>query len=214
MPQLKQATEIYFFSGVPLDRNYKNVAMFKSKAHRDSLTAGSPFAPFTRATFSMGLTTPRPISFIDEFSGKIRILWSVGSTADIYTFNYLKFRNNYEPINNNTSTNYRWHDWVYCFIDNIKYINNNTYEVYFTIDVFTTFQFGIAWSTTPQFIERMHVSNDGVGVHNLDEGLVRRKVCLSFFHSSSCSSSSQYGQSLPSQSSPYRGQSSHSLMSQ
>lgn len=178
MPQLKQATEIYFFSGVPLDRNYKNVMMFKSKTNRDSLSGSAPFANFSRISFTMGTQPQRPISFIDEFSGKIRILWSVGSTSDIYTFNYLKFRNNYEPINNETSTNYRWHDWVYCFIDNIKYINNNTYEVYFTIDIFTTFQFGIAWGTTPQFIERMHVSNDGVGVHNLDEGLATGEYIL------------------------------------
>lgn len=50
--------------------------------------------------------------------------------------------------------------WVYCFVSDITYVNDNTTEVSLEIDIFQTYLLGVDWHISPCMIERMTVPND------------------------------------------------------
>lgn len=57
--------------------------------------------------------------------------------------------------------------WFFAWIDSVEYVGENTVEIEFTIDVFSTW-----WSSItrlPVFVEREHVLDDVFGVHTLPE---------------------------------------------
>lgn len=57
--------------------------------------------------------------------------------------------------------------WFFAWIDNIEYIGENTCQIDFTIDHFSTW-----WSSlnkTSVFVEREHVASDSYGLHTLPE---------------------------------------------
>lgn len=72
--------------------------------------------------------------------------------------------NNYLFYKNPSSGKY-----YYCFIDRMEYISENTTGIYFTTDAWQTWGFNIEYM--PSFIERKHVTNDGVGANTIPEGL-------------------------------------------
>ena len=57
----------------------------------------------------------------------------------------------------------------YCFVDGLKYINNNCTEVYYSIDYIQTFMFDFTEKTS--LVERLTVQSDTIGQYLLDEGL-------------------------------------------
>lgn len=59
--------------------------------------------------------------------------------------------------------------WFYAFIDGMEYLNDNVTAISIKTDVWQTWQFDLTYKRT--FVEREHVSNDGVGVNTIDEGL-------------------------------------------
>jgi hypothetical protein len=63
--------------------------------------------------------------------------------------------------------------WFYAFVTEVRYVNPNTTEIFFTVDVFQTWQFDITFKQS--FIERCHVdrwNSDGTPILNTqDEGI-------------------------------------------
>lgn len=59
--------------------------------------------------------------------------------------------------------------WYYGFITKIEYVNDGCSFIYFELDVIQTWMFD--YNVEKSFIEREHVSDDGIGVHTVDEGL-------------------------------------------
>lgn len=59
--------------------------------------------------------------------------------------------------------------YYYCYITNLKYINDEMTEIYIETDVFQTWQFDIIYKET--FIEREHTNNDTVGNNTVAEGV-------------------------------------------
>ena len=59
--------------------------------------------------------------------------------------------------------------WWYAFIDSVEYVNNNTVEVKFHIDVIQTFMFNLNFNDC--LVEREHTATDILGEHTLPEGL-------------------------------------------
>ena len=89
----------------------------------------------------------------------LRKRWSIKIQADMETarlWDYLFFRNGAGKI------------WYY-FITDIEYINDATVELKLELDVMQSYAF--AYTLLPSFVERMHVSNDAIGVNTVDEGL-------------------------------------------
>lgn len=66
--------------------------------------------------------------------------------------------------------------WYYAFIDEVRYINDGTCEVFYTIDPLQTYMFDMQLKAC--FVEREHVYDDSVGAHtvmeNLDVGYYRQ----------------------------------------
>lgn len=184
MPQLKQGSEVVFFKGVPLTKSYEIIARCKSASERDNISTGI-FSNLSRVSMTVG--TSNPISYQSPMSASVRVAWSVTNTNDPMTYNYMRFRNPYSY--NENSHQFDERDWIYCFIDEVKYINNNVWEFFYTIDVFMTYQFDIDWGNSSQYIERMHVADDRLGKHLIDEGL----DCGEYVMNASLGVDSQYG---------------------
>lgn len=77
---------------------------------------------------------------------------------DIIQYNYVMYRNDAYSTK-----------WFYAFITGMEYINDNVTAISIKTDVFQTWQFDLVYKRT--FVEREHVSNDGIGVNTIDEGL-------------------------------------------
>lgn len=80
---------------------------------------------------------------------------------ELYGCNYMYFTNSNNDVFENKT--------YYCFIDELKYINNNCTEVYYSIDYIQTFMFDFMEKTS--LVERLTVQNDTIGQYLLDEGL-------------------------------------------
>lgn len=79
------------------------------------------------------------------------------------TCNYMAFQN---PDYSNK--------WFFAWIDNVEYVGENTIEIEFTIDQFSTWFSSLNKSSV--FVEREHVSDDGFGKHNLPEPVKADKL--------------------------------------
>ena len=101
----------------------------------------------------------------------------IEKTFDNYT--YIKHDNLIkvgENIDNILNCNYLFYKntgftnkYYFCFITNMEYINENCTAIYFTTDVFQTWQFQINYH--PCFVEREHVNDDTIGAHTVEENL-------------------------------------------
>ena len=76
----------------------------------------------------------------------------------IINYNYVMYQN--ENFSNK---------WFYAYITSMRYVNNNTTEIYIKTDVFQTWQFDLEFKDS--FIEREHVTNDTIGNNTIPEGL-------------------------------------------
>lgn len=77
---------------------------------------------------------------------------------DILSYNYLMYRNH----------NYS-NKWIYAFITDSEYLNDNCTAISFETDVFQTWQFDLQYK--PSFVIREHTNNDTIGLNTIDEGL-------------------------------------------
>ena len=77
---------------------------------------------------------------------------------DILQYNYLMYRNhNYSD------------KWIYAFITDSEYLNDNCTRIDFETDVFQTWQFDFEFKKS--FVEREIVSDDTIGLHTVPEDL-------------------------------------------
>lgn len=67
----------------------------------------------------------------------------------LYHCNYCMYRN--ESLTDG---------FIYCFISDIEYINDNTSEVTLTTDIFQTYLYGVDWTVPPCFVERETVASE------------------------------------------------------
>ena len=77
---------------------------------------------------------------------------------DILQYNYLMYRNH----------NYS-NKWIYAFITNSEYLNDNCTRIDFETDPFQTWQFDLEYKKS--FVIREHTNDDTIGANILDEGL-------------------------------------------
>lgn len=101
----------------------------------------------------------------------------VHKTLDEYT--YIKKDNIIKvglPIDEIINDNYLFYKntgfttkYYFCFITNMRYINENCTEISFETDVWQTYQFDITYKSC--FVEREHVSDDTIGKNTIPENI-------------------------------------------
>lgn len=146
-PLIGPSTTVRVCQSIPLDNTYTDTILFTSKSAQESY-----FASKTKKVYS-GLTYQRLASNSST--------WAIflEDVADyFYDCNYLCFQNG--GFGNK---------WLYAFISDILYINENCTAITFEIDVMQTWLFD--FEIKKSFIERMHVSDDTISRNVVEEGL-------------------------------------------
>ena len=146
-PLIGPSTTVRLCQSIPLDNTYTDTILFTSKSAQESY-----FASKTKKTYS-GLTYQRLASNSST--------WAIflEDVADyFYDCNYLCFQNG--GFGNK---------WLYAFISDILYINENCTAITFEIDVMQTWLFD--FEIKKSFIERMHVSDDTISRNVVEEDL-------------------------------------------
>lgn len=146
-PLIGPSTTVRVCQSIPLDNTYTDTILFTSKSAQESYFAGK-----TKKTYS-GLTYQRLASNSST--------WAIflEDVADyFYDCNYLAFKNGGFGDK-----------WLYAFISDILYINENCTALTFEIDVMQTWLFD--FEIKKSFIERMHVSDDTISRNVVEEGL-------------------------------------------
>ena len=136
-------TTIRMLKDVPLDNTYRNTIYFAYVANQTSYFSGK-----TKYTFAAQ-------SYQRVQKGTLRI----GRKADdLYDCNYLMFQN----------TAYG-NKWFYAFVTGVEYVNNETSEVSFEIDVMQTWHFD--YDIKMSFVEREMSITDKIGDNLVPENL-------------------------------------------
>lgn len=136
-------TTIRMLKDVPLDSTYRNTIYFAYVADQTSYFSGK-----TKYTFAAQ-------SYQRVQKGTLRI----GRKADdLYDCNYLMFQN----------TAYG-NKWFYAFVTGVEYVNNETSEVSFEIDVMQTWHFD--YNVKMSFVEREMSVTDNIGDNLVPENL-------------------------------------------
>lgn len=152
MAYIEPNTTVQFLN-IPWDADYENTMYFESLTQQNEYMAN------------------RIIKVIDNNSyqrknkGVLRVGWTadlqIPPTSvihDLYNANYMRFKN----------TNFE-NKWFYAFVRQIEYVNNNTVDVYYEIDVLQTWHFN--YQLLECFIERNHTLTDLVGENTVPENL-------------------------------------------
>lgn len=136
-------TTIRMLKDVPLDNTYRNTIYFAYVENQTSYFSGK-----TKYTFAAQ-------SYQRVQKGTLRI----GRKADdLYDCNYLMFQN----------TAYG-NKWFYAFVTGVEYVNNETSEVSFEIDVMQTWHFD--YDVKMSFVEREMSVTDKIGDNLVPENL-------------------------------------------
>jgi len=134
---IEPGTNIKLLKNVPLDNTYNHTLYFYSASAQSDYFAGLAKYNLTGYTYQR------------VKKGVAR----VGIKADnLYDCNYMMFQN----ANFGTK-------WFYAFITSVEYVNNETSDVFFEIDVMQTWFFD--YSLQRCFVEREHTSTDVIGQH-------------------------------------------------
>lgn len=147
---------IKIYHNVPLDNTYNHTLYFANKSaqnvyfHEDSLQNILKFRVETQ-------------SYQRVVKGSMRVALN---SDKLYDCNYLAFQN--------TSFGQKW---FYAFITGVEYINNETSEITFEIDVMQTYMFDT--EVKECFVEREHSETDNVGEHLQSEPInIGDSVCV------------------------------------
>lgn len=141
MSYIAPDTDIYLLANVECDKSYDNVKYFATKNAQHSYMSDKIVKSFTNQSYGR------------VNKGTFRLFCKAD---DVYKCNYLMFQNT--AFGNK---------WFYAFINSVEYVSNNTCEVRFTIDLFQTWF--LDCTVGQCFVEREHVTDDGIGAHTLKE---------------------------------------------
>ena len=130
---IEPVTMIQLFKNIPCDVDYRNTLYFANVTAQTSYFNGKVFSTHPRNTYN------RVTRNYCRVQAHIH---------DVYNCNYMRFRN----------PNFGG-KWFYAFILNCEYVNAETVEINYQIDVIQTWYFEINWNEK-QFISRMHDIHD------------------------------------------------------
>ena len=152
MAYIEPNTTVQFLN-VPWDVDYENTMYFEGLPAQESYMSA-------RVIRTIGSN-----SYQRKNKGVIRVGWTADLETprnsvihELYKSNYMRFKN----------TNFE-NKWFYAFVTKVEYVNNNTCDVFYDIDVLQTWHFD--YHLLECFIERNHTLTDQVGEHTVPEGL-------------------------------------------
>lgn len=128
-------TNIRILQNCPLDNTYDHTIYFPSASAQSSYFQGLTKYTFTNYTYQR------------VNRGRLRVQ---RQAEDLYNCNYMMFQNAAFGLK-----------WFYAFITSVEYVNNNTSEISFEIDVMQTWFFDVTLEQC--YVEREHVMNDSIG---------------------------------------------------
>ena len=140
---------IYILSGVECDRDYNHIKWFNSRAEQQSYMLDHRIKTYDKCYYVRD-----GVAMIDAWAD------------DIYSANYMMFQNSAFSDR-----------WFYAFITEVRYENNRTAEVHYTIDLWQTWWMDCKIGEC--FVEREHVLDDRVGLHTIPEGLEYGELVVS-----------------------------------
>lgn len=144
-------TRVSFYEGVPLNNTYTHTLYFAAEeeqtAYFDSFPEG-----VTKQSYSN-------LSFQRVSDGVIRVQ---ANASDMWAFNYMSFANDGFGV----FDRYKNKTW-YAFVTGIKYINENTTEVTYEIDLMQSWMF--YYDLGIQYVERETAETDNLGDNILPE---------------------------------------------
>ena len=145
---------VVLYSDVELDNTYQHTYYFSSQNDREELFNKYPVVA----------TIDDSMYQVMKDTGKIRVHCEkmrydrAGRNISMYRVNYLKFRN----------TDYE-QKWFYCFVTDIKYLNDNVCELTYELDFMVTFFFDYSLGTS--YVEREHTIEDSTEYMKVPEDL-------------------------------------------
>lgn len=151
MAYIEPNTEVRFLHGVPLDPDYENTLYFDNKDQQTNYFINKTKHTFSNQTYQRKSRGWLRVGFpADVYGGSV--------IRDLYNSTYMMFKN----------TNYE-NKWFYAFVDKVEYVNNNTVDVQYHIDVMQTWHFDYTFNQC--FIERQHTTSDAFGANTIPEQL-------------------------------------------
>ena len=152
MAYIEPNTTVKFLSGVPFDPDYENTMYFANAAAQETYMNSKAFMTINKNSYQRKSRGVMKVGYIVDTSNggsMIRLL---------YNANYMMFKN----------TNFE-NKWFYAFVTNVEYVNNNTVEVSYTLDIVQSWLFAFRFNQC--LIEREHTATDVIGEHTLPENL-------------------------------------------
>lgn len=152
MAYIEPNTTVQFLT-VPFDPDYENTMYWSGENEKENWFA------------SHVLLSINQNSYQRKGKGVIRVGWTadlqVPRTSvikSLYNANYIRYRN------------YNFEDkWFYAFVKKVEYVNNNTVDVFYNIDVMQTWSED--YTLLQCFVERQHTVTDDIGEHTVPESI-------------------------------------------
>ena len=135
-------SELILCKNIRLEKDYKDVLSY-SESQMVTLCRSKAVASTTDYTF------------IRPDLNELKVNYPYGTCLQC---NYMAFQN----------PNYA-NKWFFAFIDEVKYLSDNSTKISYTIDEFATWY--DYWDVEPCFVLREHVSDDSIGANTYPEGL-------------------------------------------
>ena len=143
MPSTRKLSRLILSKGIKLDRDYKQVLSFTETQMLELMLDSSHI-----------VSSKNDYNFIKE-RGSIKVQETYSNCLKA---NYMAFQN----------TEYSG-KWFFAFIDDVKYLSDYATEIYYTIDIWTTwFDY---WNPKSCYIIRQHAITDNVGDNLIPEKL-------------------------------------------
>lgn len=134
---------IVLCKNLKIDNSYSDTIYFSSASAQEAYFKSKAIATIDNNTY------------VRKGLGKVRVGIPI---ASLYKCNYMMFRN--QSFENK---------WFYAFVVSVEYINNQTTELTFDIDVLQTWMFD--YSPNQCYVDREHSSTDNPGDNLINEGL-------------------------------------------
>lgn len=144
-------TVVKILKGIELDRDLENTYRFASLSAQQNFFSA-------RAKHTLGNEPMAGLRYIRTGEDSIKVELK---TASLYDCNYLMFQNTGYKDKSGRSR------WFYAFIDRVDYINEETSEIFYTIDPMQTWLFDYKFADC--MVEREHVRDDRIGKNVISE---------------------------------------------
>lgn len=143
MAAIQPNSKILLLSGVPLFPTYTDTIYFETAAAQESYFKSKVVSGGNLSNYSYQRVN----------SGACRVQ---GKADLFYGVNYMMFQN--------TAFGTKW---FYAFVTQVEYVNNETTDIFYEIDVLQTYHFDYYLNAC--FVERQHTPTDNVGEHTMPE---------------------------------------------